>query len=108
MTQNVLSYSKEIERLDTVLSFPAGLESTTLVIGHGLDLFFTRAMPSLGFDILPEDFQWELLILLITALFVGQYAARTSYARKMLDAQVEVEFSSICSALYSLLFIYWT
>jgi hypothetical protein len=87
MTQNVLSYSKEIERLDTVLSFPAGLESTTLVIGHGLDLFFTRAMPSLGFDILPEDFQWELLILLITALFVGQYAARTSYEKKMLDAQ---------------------
>ena len=31
ITQNVLSYSKEIERLDTILSFPAGLESTTLV-----------------------------------------------------------------------------
>lgn len=87
MTQNVLSYTKEIERLNTIVSVPAGLESTTLVLGYGLDIFFTRAMPSQGFDILPEEFQWELLVLIITALFVGQYVARTSLEKQMLDRQ---------------------
>ena len=87
MNQNVLSYTKEIERLDTIVSAPAGLESTTLVLGYGLDMFFTRAMPSQGFDILPEEFQWELLIIMITALFVGQYVARTSLEKQQLNSQ---------------------
>jgi ER membrane protein complex subunit 1 len=87
MTQNVLSYTKEIERLNAIVSVPAGLESTTLVLGYGLDIFFTRAMPSQGFDILPEEFQWELLVLIITALFVGQYVARTSLEKQMLGRQ---------------------
>ena len=87
MTQNVLSYTKQIERLNTIVSVPAGLESTTLVLGYGLDMFFIRAMPSQGFDILPEEFQWELLVIMITALFVGQYVARNSLEKQMLDSQ---------------------
>jgi ER membrane protein complex subunit 1 len=82
---SILSYSKQIERLSKIICVPAGLESTTLVLGVGLDVFYTRAMPSQGFDILPEDFQWELLVIIISALFIGQYVAKSSYAQKLLN-----------------------
>ncbi len=81
---NILSYNKQIERLSKIVSVPAGLESTTLVLGVGLDIFFTRAMPSQGFDILPEDFQWELVLIIMTALYVGQFMARKSNEKKEL------------------------
>jgi len=66
-----ISYNLTLPRLRNIESFPTKLESTSLVAAAGLDLFFTRVMPSKGFDLLDEDFNFQLLISLIAGLSLG-------------------------------------
>ena len=42
--------------LEQVFVGPAVIESTTLVLAAGVDLFFTRATPSKTFDLLAVSF----------------------------------------------------
>jgi hypothetical protein len=50
---------------------PTALESTSLLLASGLDLFVARLSPSSTFDILSEGFNKMQLILTIGALVVG-------------------------------------
>jgi len=50
---------------------PANLESTTLTLSYGLDLFFTRMQPSLTFDLLPDDFPFAMLVTVTGLLMAG-------------------------------------
>jgi ER membrane protein complex subunit 1 len=52
----VLSYNRTVEGLTAIHSVPATLESTSLVLATGLDVWFTRAHPSKTFDLLSDDF----------------------------------------------------
>ena len=54
-----------------VATTPANLESTTLALAHGLDLFFTRIQPSKTFDLLPDDFPYAMLVLVFVTLSGG-------------------------------------
>ena len=47
------------------------LESTTLVLAYGLDLWFTREAPSKTFDVLSEDFSKGTLLTTIFGLILG-------------------------------------
>jgi len=47
---------------------PARLESTSLMLAIGVDLFFTRVAPAKTFDCLGEDFNYTSLILAVVAL----------------------------------------
>jgi len=47
---------------------PARLESTSLMLAFGVDLFFTRVAPAKTFDCLGEDFNYTSLILAVVAL----------------------------------------
>jgi len=55
-TQRYLSYHLEFTSLDEIATFPSELESTSLVLAYGHDLFFTKVQPDNPFDILDEDF----------------------------------------------------
>lgn len=59
-----------------IATVPANLESTTLSVFYGLDLFFTRIQPSKTFDLLPDDFPYAMLILVFLTLFIGSVALR--------------------------------
>eukprot|EP00903_Cladosiphon_okamuranus_P020118 g18474.t1 len=59
----VLSYYKVIERVNRVLTEPTGLESTSLVLALGLDLFGARVAPSKTYDMLDPNFNYALLVL---------------------------------------------
>ena len=61
---------------------PASLESTTLTVVFGLDLFFTRIQPSKTFDLLPDDFPYAMLVLVTVALLVGSFVLRRIDERK--------------------------
>lgn len=52
----------------------AALESTSLVIAYGLDIFMTRVQPSRTFDLIPDDFPYGFL-LTITLLLGGAVLA---------------------------------
>eukprot|EP01025_Chloroclados_australasicus_P033716 TRINITY_DN3443_c0_g1_i1.p1 TRINITY_DN3443_c0_g1~~TRINITY_DN3443_c0_g1_i1.p1 ORF type:complete len:993 (-),score=131.33 TRINITY_DN3443_c0_g1_i1:162-3140(-) len=70
------TYNKRVSGFKGMVTAPAGLESTSLVFAYGMDLFYTRLMPSKGFDSLDEYFSYALLILAMVGLLVGTVVVR--------------------------------
>ena len=66
------------------MTSPALLESTSLVLGLGLDLFFTQVAPSGSFDVLSEGFSKSQLLATISALAAGLVVLRPLVRRKLL------------------------
>ncbi|KAL8526206.1 hypothetical protein ACS0TY_015431 [Phlomoides rotata] len=69
--QSYVTHALKVEGLRGIATFPAKLESTTLVFSYGVDLFFTRLAPSKTYDSLTEDFSYALLLLTIVALVIA-------------------------------------
>ncbi|RKP22940.1 hypothetical protein SYNPS1DRAFT_25114 [Syncephalis pseudoplumigaleata] len=68
---HVLSYNQTIWGMQHITSIPSMMESTSLVVAYGLDIYFTRDTPSGTFDMLNEDFSKSALLLTIVGLTVG-------------------------------------
>ncbi|KAL4864106.1 hypothetical protein BDV12DRAFT_176603 [Aspergillus spectabilis] len=66
-----LTHARQVAGINTVLSEPTLLESTSLIFAFGNDIFATRAMPSQAFDILGKGFSKIQLLLTIVALAIG-------------------------------------
>ncbi|CAK9006311.1 ER membrane protein complex subunit 1 [Durusdinium trenchii] len=64
-----ISYNLTVSRIAEIHTMPTRLESTSLVLVTGLDVFYARVLPSRGFDLLDEDFNFVLLVVLTSALF---------------------------------------
>ncbi|CAI5441101.1 unnamed protein product [Caenorhabditis angaria] len=86
-TEEMINYNQTIHRVRGIKAAPAGLESTSLVLAYGTDLFFTRLTPSGTFDILKDDFDHVLISLVLTALVVGSYVAKRWARANALAAQ---------------------
>ena len=56
---------------DSLLTTPTQLESTSLVLAYGLDMFMTRVAPSGSFDVLSEEFNKIQLVLTVLGLGVA-------------------------------------
>lgn len=63
--------ARQVLGVKSIYSSPALLESTSIVLASGLDLFQTRVMPSGGFDVLPDSFNKFQLVLTILGLTAG-------------------------------------
>jgi outer membrane protein assembly factor BamB len=83
----IVTYTKNIPRLKSIYSVPAELESTTLLLGVGLDIFYARSNPSRGFDLMPSDFSYAQLLLIVVGLLVGVMYAYGALRRKNLNQQ---------------------
>lgn len=59
--KRVISSTHHIANLRAIVTVPTTLESTTLVIAYGLDVFATRLTPSQPFDLLNSDFNYLVL-----------------------------------------------
>ncbi|KAA6420005.1 MAG: ER membrane complex subunit 1-like [Trebouxia sp. A1-2] len=64
------SHSKQVAQLSGIATSPANLESTSLMLAYGLDLFFARIQPNKAFDSLQDDFPYAFLVL-ITLMLTG-------------------------------------
>lgn len=83
--QNVISHVYATKGLRKLATSPALLESTTLLLGYGLDLFGSRALqPSGNFDILGTGFAKSQLLLTLAALGVGVGVAAPAVHRRTL------------------------
>ncbi|CAO3613693.1 unnamed protein product [Cunninghamella echinulata] len=81
-----LSYDLEILGIKHLISYPALLESTSLVYAYGLDTFFTYDSPSRQFDVLSEDFSKSQLLLTISALVIGIIISGPIVKKKQVSA----------------------
>lgn len=73
-------------QLQSIQSMPSVLESTSLVLVTGVDLFYTRVTPARHFDSLEPDFSYGLLVVGLLALAVGavvmHYYSRQSVVKQ--------------------------
>ena len=76
-----------VTNIEGIHSVGAGLESTSLVFTHGLDLFYTRVTPSRMFDVLKDDFDYwfvaATLGLLVIVTFLSQRLAAVKMLKQM-------------------------
>lgn len=61
------------------------LESTSVVTVLGVDLFFTRVMPSKAYDMLATDFNKPLLLLIILGMGLAVVILRRMYYKQKLS-----------------------
>ncbi|KAL4925169.1 uncharacterized protein BDV17DRAFT_284146 [Aspergillus undulatus] len=80
-----LTHARQVAGINTVLSAPTLLESTSLVFSFGNDIFSTRATPSSAFDILGKGFSKLQLLLTIVALAVGVTLLAPIARKKQID-----------------------
>ncbi|KAL4808685.1 hypothetical protein BDV18DRAFT_167693 [Aspergillus unguis] len=80
-----LTHARQVAGINTVLSSPTLLESTSLIFGFGNDIFATRAAPSQAFDILSKGFSKLQLLLTIVALAIGVSILAPMARKKKVD-----------------------
>lgn len=66
-----ITHSRDVANIKDVLSRPTLLESTSLILAYGGDIFGTRATPSQAFDVLGKSFSKLQLVLTVVALTGG-------------------------------------
>ncbi len=71
-----LNYYNYVYNIRGIHTAPSGLESTSLVLAYGLDIFFTRVFPSKTFDMLREDFDYFFIITLMLGLIFGTFLSK--------------------------------
>lgn len=82
----VVSHGYQVLGAAHLTSSPALVESTSLLLVHGLDLFFTRAVnPSGTFDILTDSFNKSQLLVTLMVLCGGIAVAKPAVQRKMMN-----------------------
>lgn len=81
---NELLFHLQVANVRQIVTMPSRLESTSLVLALGLDLFLTRVAPSGTFDVLSENFNKAQLVLTIGGLVVAVLVVRPIVARKKL------------------------
>jgi ER membrane protein complex subunit 1 len=72
---------------DSLLTTPTQLESTSLVLAYGLDIFMTRVAPSGSFDVLSEEFNKIQLVLTVLGLAVAILITRPLVSAKIRKAK---------------------
>jgi len=80
----ILNYNRTIHNLRGIATSAVLLESTSLVLGYGLDLFYTRAQGSGAFDSLNEDFNYPFLILSVSSVALGILISERAASAKAL------------------------
>ncbi|TMW65798.1 hypothetical protein Poli38472_008440 [Pythium oligandrum] len=82
---SMVTYNQTVANLKAISTTPVELESTTLMVAHGLDMFYVRMAPAKAFDVLPPDFNYELLVLLCLGFLGAAYVAKGFAQRKALN-----------------------
>ncbi|KAL2846445.1 hypothetical protein BJY01DRAFT_234590 [Aspergillus pseudoustus] len=80
-----ISHARQVTGVNTVLSEPTLLESTSLIFAFGNDIFATRTTPSQAFDILGKGFSKLQLLMTIVALAIGVSILAPIARKKKID-----------------------
>lgn len=80
----VLNYYLPLEGFENVKTTWVQLESTSLAVFYGLDLFVVRVMPEKSFDMLTEEFNYQAIVLTIVLLVGANVVIFYYYKNKTL------------------------
>ncbi|CAM9391171.1 unnamed protein product [Chrysoparadoxa australica] len=83
----IVSYYKVIERLSDMRTVATGLESTSLVLATGLDLFCQRLAPNKKFDVLATNFSYFMLMAILAAMVAAMVVVKKMAYSKRLRTQ---------------------
>jgi hypothetical protein len=72
----VVSHIRDVLGVREILAVPAVVESTSLVLAYGVDVFASRVAPSQRFDVLGKEFSKTSLLGTVGALAIGDWALR--------------------------------
>eukprot|EP01065_Artemidia_motanka_P029593 TRINITY_DN35685_c0_g1_i1.p1 TRINITY_DN35685_c0_g1~~TRINITY_DN35685_c0_g1_i1.p1 ORF type:complete len:931 (+),score=327.18 TRINITY_DN35685_c0_g1_i1:75-2867(+) len=84
---STVSHNRTVFGLDTISTFPTNLESTSLMLASGQDLFFSRVSPEKPFDLLGEDFGYSMLSLTLLVISLATWVCSVLSSRNKLKAQ---------------------
>ena len=86
---DVISYHLNVEAGEgnggpthQLISFATNMESTAEVFVTGLDLFYARFAPSTTYDMLPDEFQKQIVLLAAVAIAVAATVAHRMVVQK--------------------------
>ncbi|CAH8507627.1 unnamed protein product [Dicrocoelium dendriticum] len=82
--QAVISYNQSVLGIRAIRTAATGLESTSVVFAHGLDLFFTRIAPSLTYDLLKEDFDYTAIATVTLGMIIASFVTQRLAARRVM------------------------
>ncbi len=80
----LLTHADRVARLHALSSAPSGLESTSLVLGQGVDTFLARAAPARAWDALDRDFNASLFGALLALMLAATLTLRRMVRSKQL------------------------
>ncbi|KAG9252541.1 uncharacterized protein F5Z01DRAFT_676019 [Emericellopsis atlantica] len=83
--RSIITHERDVLGVKGILASPAIVESTSLVIAYGGDIFGTRVAPSGAFDILGRGFGKATLIATVLALFGGVMFLAPMVRRKQIN-----------------------
>lgn len=89
--KQVLSHGLSVLGTKKILTTSARLESTSMVVAFGFDVFFTRVTPSQQFDVLNSSFAKEKLVYTMGAMLAVVIYLKPFVARRMANAKWGVE-----------------
>ncbi|KAG5916898.1 hypothetical protein E4U42_007458, partial [Claviceps africana] len=69
--RGIISHELDVVGVEDIITTPAAVESTSLLLAYGVDVFGTRLTPSGLFDILGKGFNKISLVGTVLALFAG-------------------------------------
>mmetsp|Transcript_41948 Transcript_41948/g.84760 ORF Transcript_41948/g.84760 Transcript_41948/m.84760 type:complete len:995 (+) Transcript_41948:1441-4425(+) len=84
--RHFVTMNETVTGLSSVFAVPAVIESATLVLLGGVDVFFTRATPSKTFDLLAADFNRPFLLALLFGLALMTVALKKLDREKKINA----------------------
>ncbi|KNZ49254.1 hypothetical protein VP01_511g1 [Puccinia sorghi] len=85
--KTIITGDRPTKGFEHVYSFPTEFESTSAVIGVGLDVFATSTAPSGSFDMLGSDFNKAQLVLTSAGLLLTTFILRPIVHKKQLKRQ---------------------
>ncbi|KAH7161221.1 hypothetical protein EDB81DRAFT_641946 [Dactylonectria macrodidyma] len=87
--RTVVSHHRSIVGVKGIVAAPAIVESTSLVVAYGIDVFGTRVAPSGVFDILGNGFNKLTLVMTVMALYSGVMFLSPMVRRKQINKRWE-------------------
>ncbi|WKX94488.1 hypothetical protein Q1695_011623 [Nippostrongylus brasiliensis] len=85
-TEDMVNYNQTVHGVRGIKTAASGLESTSLMLAYGTDVFFTRLHPSGTFDILKDDFDHVLISIVLFGLIAGSVISKKLARNNALSA----------------------
>ncbi|KAG5437583.1 hypothetical protein PCANB_000618 [Pneumocystis canis] len=89
-SQSIITRKNEVYGIKHILSSSTLLESTSIILAYGHDIFLTYVTPSNSFDILNPNFNKIQLLLTIFMLIIGFFILRLMTKAKLLKKRWEI------------------